>query len=1027
MRLAEDDRGRVPFALIGVLLLVGSSAFAASLATPGPAPVDRSADVAADRVDAEATAALRIAVRDAARAAAREPVTAPADTDAGSALAGPDTFRRYLRLRIFLAARDAMDPVEHRRGGSVARASFGESVESIEAAIDRVSVSGVDGGTELRVTVRGLKLTVEADGRVVDTRRVDRTLTVGVPVLALHDRTGDFQERLDAGPLEGPGLARRTTVGVTAMAQARGLGQYGGLPISNVVANRHVALSTNAGLLDAQRAAFGRSDPGAAAGVRAATISTGAADVLELQSNSRVASAVTGQLPDPNDPERAGARGGPSPEGGPDALPATRTIAVGVNGTADEAFLELLRGTNGAQSLDSVLRDGYRARVSVRASTRTISDGRLPRPRSPGENWTLVWADTSKDVTVSGGGSARPVTRVGLGERRLYTATRRVTEHWRIERTWMKVNETPRTTTATWENVHRVRVTGAAQIRGSAAPRRPIRPLFESGGALSGPNLREGRATAAGLVSDLGGPDAIARNAITGGRTRASRSITGTRPGDLDSWIYADVADLRDRVRDLSVDVEASDAGTGQSNGAARLASLVRDRRAELLDAPQRYDGVADRARVAARATYLDRVLAGLDERAGDTRSQNAGIERALNARGLVASRVNDLAALTPDAPSPRTNVGRDGGARGETVLIPDGDPAYLAPDPVEGTLVDGIADDEEYVGLAVRNVNVFSVPYGDAADLVTRTLFGDPGRVSLHTAGQALVAADETLQSHPEPTLRHRRDVLETKIEGSMGAVRSTATRTLARETSLTREERRQVVEGSFARFDGPGERAVAATDGELARELASVAVATGAIAGDEPAAVAEDRVRTALRVDLRRVATSKRVRVPESAVDDAVSSVRREIEREANAAAERATERAITEATDGTVGGIPAGLPISPTLSPWVATANLWIVESRGAYGRFAVGVAGGETTYVRDGSTVELDVDGDGVRETLGRSARIDFRVETVALAVVPPGKLGVGDTDGNTDERSVAWSDPAPGPRCVTPTGQCPREN
>jgi len=41
-------------------------------------------------------------------------------------------------------------------------------------------------------------------------------------------------------------------------------------------------------------------------------------------------------------------------------------------------------------------------------------------------------------------------------------------------------------------------------------------------------------------------------------------------------------------------------------------------------------------------------------------------------------------------------------------------------------------------------------------------------------------------------------------------------------------------------------------------------------------------------------------------------------------------------------------------------------------------------------------------------------------------VPPGKLGVGDTDGNTDERSVAWSDPSPGPRCVTPTGQCPRE-
>ncbi|WP_336022040.1 DUF7286 family protein [Halobellus salinisoli] len=1021
MRLAEDDRGRVPFALLGVLLLVASSAFAASLATPGPAPVDRSADVAADRVDAEATAALRIAVRNAAQAAAREPVTVAADTDVGSALDGPETFRKYLRLRIFLAVRDAMDPVEHRRGGSAARASFGESVESADAAIERVSIAGVDSGTELRVTVRGLKLTVEADGRVVDTRRVDRTVTAGVPVLALHDRTGEFQERLDAGPLEGPGLARRTTVGVTAMAQARGLGQYGGLPISNVVANRHVALSTNAGLLDAQRAAFGRSDPDAAAGVRAATLQTGAADISEISPNSRVASAATGQLPDPNDAERVSARD----ESG--ALPATRTVSVGVNGTADEAFLELLRGTNGASSLDSILRDGYRAGASVSASTRTISNERRPRPRSPGENWTLVRSDTSKSVDVSGDGSARSGSRIGLGERRLYAATRRVTERWRVERTWAKVNETPRTTSASWEHVHRVRVTGEARIRGSAAPTRSVRPLFESGGALDGPNLREGRAATAALVSDLGGPDEIARSAVTGGRTRASRSLTGDRPANLESWVYADVADLRDRVRDLSVEVDASDAGTGQSNGAARLAALVRDRRAELVDAPDEYDGVADRTRVAAREVYLDQVLAGLDERAGDTRSQNAGIARALNAKGLAADRVSELAALTPDPPAPRTDVGSDGGARGEAVLVPDGDPAYLAPDPVEGTLVDGVADDEQYVGLAVRNVNVFSVPYGDAADIVTRTLFGDPGRVSLHTAGQALLAAEETLQSHPDPTLRHRRDVLESKVEGSMTDVRATATRTLARETSLTRAERERVTRRSFARFDGPGERAVAATDGSLARELASVASATDTSARGDSPAIAEDRVRTALRVDLRRVATSERVRVPESAVDDAVSSVRAEIEREANDAAERATERAITRATNDTVGGIPAGLPISPTLSPWVATANLWIVESRGAYGRFAVGVDGEETTYVRDGSTVSLDVDDDGGRETLGRSERVDFRIKTVALAVVPPGKLGVGDTDGNTDERSVAWSDPSPGPRCITSTGQCPREN
>ncbi|MGQ4555751.1 DUF7286 family protein [Halobellus sp. GM3] len=1020
MRLADDDRARVPFALVGVLLLVGSSTFAASLATPGPAPVDRAADVAADRADAAATAALRKAVRDAARAAARDPVTVAADTDAGRALAGGDTFRRYLRLRIFLAARDAMDPVGHRRGASVARASFGDSVETVPEALRRVSISSVDGGTEIAVTIHDLELTVEEEGRVLDARRVDRTVTVGVPVLALHDRTKAFEDRLDADPIEAPGLARRTTVGVTAMAQARGLGQYGGLPISNVVANRHVALSTNAGLLDAQRAAFGRSDPDAAAGVRAATLRTGVTDVLSPRTDGKVVAAATGQLPGPNDAERS------SDGGGQGSLPATRTVSVGINGTADEAFLSLLRGERGSESLETIRREGYRATVSVAASARQIRSERRPRPRAPGENWTLAYSHTSTDVSVAGGGSTQSVSHIGTGERRLYAATRRVTERHRTDRTWVKLNETPRTTTATWRDVHRVRVTSVGRLRGGPEPSRSVRPLFESGGALGGPNLRGGRAASRDLVSDLGGPDAIARAAVAGGRTSASRTIVGDRPAELEPWVYEDVARLRDRVRGFSVDVEASDAATGRANGAARLAALVRDRRAALLDAPREYDGVADRTRVAARAAYLELLLAELDDRAGQSGERNAGIERALAASGITASRANELAKLTPEPPSPRTTVGSESGPRGETTLVPDGDPAYLAPDPVEGTLVDGVADDEQYVGLAVRNVNVFSVPYGDAADLVTRTLFDDPGRVSLHAAGQALVAADRTLESHPDPELRSRRDTLRAKVGGSMTAVRRVAIRTLARETSLGAAERGAVVDRAFDRWDGPGERAVAATDGSLAREIASVAVASDGGAGDASDGVAADRLRTALRVDLHRVATSDRVRVPESAVDDAVSSTRAFAEERAADLAERGAERAISRATNDTVGGIPAGLPISPTLSPWVATANLWIVESRGAYGRFAVSTESGPTTYVRDGSTVALDVDGDGDAEPLGRSERVDFRVRTMALAVVPSGKLGVGDRDGNADERSVAWSDPAPGPRCVTPTGRCPRE-
>ena len=1016
MRLADDDRARVPFALIGVLLLVGSATFAASLSTRGHAPVDTSADAAAERVNAETTAALRTAVRDAARAAARNPVTVAAEDGSGSALSGPNTFRRYLRLRIFLAARDAVAPVEHRRGDAVAHVSTGRSVDTVSGAIDRVSVSAADDGTELRATVSGLVTRVQHDGRLVDTRRLNRTVTVAVPVLALHDRTVAFQDRLDAGPLESPGLARRMTVGLTAVAQARGLGQYAGLPISNVVANRHVALSTNAGLLDAQRAAFGRPDPDAAAGVRAATLRTGATDLLSPHTDSQVVSAVTGELPDPHAAERA------ADDGAGNALPATRTVSVGVNGTADAAFLSLLRGENG-ESLESIRQNGYGAEVSVEADRRTIGSEHRPGPDPPGGDWTLAYASVSTDVSVTGGGSARPAERVGTGERLLYRATRRVVERHTVERTWVKPNVSARTTTASWRDTHRVRVTATARLDSGRAPSRPTRPAFETGGALGGPNLRAANAAPRRLVSDLGGADSIARNAVTGGRTSATASVTGDRPDGLEPWVYEDLATLRERVRNISVTVAASDAATGGDNGAARLATAVRDRRAELVDAPREYDGVADRTRVAARAAYVDRVLARLDTRAGRTGERNSGIDRALDAAGVAPDRANALADLTPEPPAPRDAVGTASGVRGETVLVPDGDPAYLAPGPVDGEVVDGVADDEQYVSLAVRNLNVFAVPYGDGADLVTRALLGDPGRVSLHTAGGALVAADRALAEQPDSTLRSRRDALEPKVERSMREVERTARGTLARETSLSAEERRDAVDRAFGRWDGPGARALAATNGSLARATAAAAVARLSTRND---GVVADRLRTALRVDLHRVATAKRVRVSEDAVDGTVAARRKVVERESKNLAETATGTAIERGTDGAVEGVPAGLPISPTFSPWVATVNVWVIESRGAYGRFAVTAESGSTTYVRDGTRVALDVDNDGVREPLGRNERIDFSVRTVAVVAVPSGGLGVGDTDGNADERSVAWRDPEPGPRCVTPTGECSRE-
>ncbi|MFC6754854.1 DUF7286 family protein, partial [Halorubrum tibetense] len=69
----EDTRARIPFALIGVLLLVTSAAYAAGLADQGLVSEDRSVERAVERVDADTTAALKRAAREAAHDAAAEP------------------------------------------------------------------------------------------------------------------------------------------------------------------------------------------------------------------------------------------------------------------------------------------------------------------------------------------------------------------------------------------------------------------------------------------------------------------------------------------------------------------------------------------------------------------------------------------------------------------------------------------------------------------------------------------------------------------------------------------------------------------------------------------------------------------------------------------------------------------------------------------------------------------------------------------------------------------------------------------
>src|SRR6056297_1901218 len=188
--LAADRRGRVPFAVVGVLLLVTSLSLAPTLSTE-PAPEDTVVERALSEVSAASATAVRDGVATAGRRAAAAPVVEPADTPVGRALSDDRPFRDSLRLRVYLQVRADLDGLSVRSDGVSATASLPsvDSTSEYERAIERVTVARAgDNGTALRVTVENITLTARRDGEVVTRRTVDQTVVVPTPVLHVHEQ-----------------------------------------------------------------------------------------------------------------------------------------------------------------------------------------------------------------------------------------------------------------------------------------------------------------------------------------------------------------------------------------------------------------------------------------------------------------------------------------------------------------------------------------------------------------------------------------------------------------------------------------------------------------------------------------------------------------------------------------------------------------------------------------------------------------------------------------------------------------------
>ncbi|WP_338741708.1 DUF7286 family protein [Haloplanus salilacus] len=1009
-RFAEDRRARVPFALVGVLLLVGASTFAAVVDTRGPDRIDRDADVAMERVEAATTETIRSAVGEASRAAATEPVTEPAATPYGRLLSDARPFRDALRLRIYLSLDDRLETTRYRRGDVTAVASLPEATTPAELgrAMDRIEVKGVGNGTAVRVTVRNVTVSARDDGRLVAREHRTRTVTVATPVLALHDRTATFETRLNRTPLDGPGLGRRLTARLYPIAWARGYAQYGGVPIANVVATRHVETSTNAALLTAQRSAFGRSDPAGRRATRRATLELGVRDLTAAtEADSSWADRV---VPRPN--ERRNASGNTSvelPIRGRDGPSPSHRIDVDTGVAPDRAATGLrTEAVRSNRSLDGLFRSAYRVEAELLTSSRQTYDEPRPEPNTPGEEWSLETTDVTMSAEVDA--SSAPAPDSGSERHRFETFTRHVTLDRTVAWTWRRGNRTI-TTDGEWTERYRVGVAVVGEYApNGTAPDRPTRQTFERGGPVGGPNLADvpGKAERR-LVDEQGGRDDVAVAVANDSLGVHERTVYGDRPSALRSWVNADLAELRGRLSNASVGVDAGRIATYTANPPERLADDLRKRRMALIEPPDRYRGAADRARVAARAALVDATIRRLERRADGHEERRRAFDRVLGHAGIESPRSlrRTLDAGRRSAGPANASLAREGTPpTGPVSVVPDGSPAYLTVASVSHDRAVGVPPSRSYHPLSSENVNLFVAPYGDAADSVAGSGSNGSSRTRLRTAAQALNAADGVENA----SIREPRSDLRSAVSGSVATLRAGSRHTVRSETQLSRPSVREAVTAGFDRWESPADRALAASNGSLARAIA--VEADERASGADPARV--DRIEARLETTFGRTLATRAGTVAQERVNATVTRVR---ERAMTDAADAATDRLLTDRLNGTLGAVPAGLPVAPVPGYWYATINVWSVSVRGAYARFSLRTRrggptpGGTLRYVRDGSTVRLDVDGDGDGERLGRDERVDFETRTAVAVAVPAGRDGVGDVDGEREERAGTW--PRPG--------------
>jgi hypothetical protein len=501
-----------------------------------------------------------------------------------------------------------------------------------------------------------------------------------------------------------------------------------------------------------------------------------------------------------------------------------------------------------------------------------------------------------------------------------------------------------------------------------------------------------------------------------------------------------ELRDLRDRIgRDISVTLDPHDYG-----GHPAAMSLAAYR--ELSDQFSRsYDSYLDRehyvlsgsgstvykscgskAIFRVRQAFLEDVRRQLDDAAGRSGDAiNRTIDRRMKGTGQNSS---DLGAHAADA---REYLGKNFYIPFGLSMTLNSSPELAAGYPWHEQVTLAVDQRPEYLGtgtftdpgtgytcrpLKLRNICLFSVP----ADFLAGEISGAMAEGLLDgidaMAGSVQETANETLMAETdrlvEGVASAAREELKKEIREAIG-------RDGEAGHSISGEDVDRAVDDAFARRDNdPGVIVRDLKDGLIAREIAGdlVSRSTGTAAG-EARELAEGYVEEYSSYVARRV-EEQVASAGQKAISGVICAMKDEIRVAvtgfSESAAETIAKQGANAALSKALGRIPSGLPLLPPYG-WWATMNAWYIEVQGEIPVLTVYDADMEPVpdpifgHRAMAYTRRHEVVNDENGRKLGFNEPLRFQAKTSTFILVPPGAQGVGDKTGGWDEKSPGFDE------------------